>query len=326
MKGLTLLLGLMLSTLAFSGERDILVIESYHQEYPWDASYLEGIRQTLGKDYQIHTFEMDTKRRPKSEYQAAADAAWAHYQKLKPRLVILGDDNALNYLAPRFRETDTPVVYLGINGNPAKVIQEGDKNFTGVLERPLFEKAVLHVRKLIKPRPKNVLILFDSGKTSETAVNEFFKGQNSLTIGPVDADVRMIGNLSDWKDTVSGAKGRGYDAVILGLYHTLVDDSGKHVSAQDVLDWTAANTPLPLFAFWDFAVGPGKAVGGLVLFGKEQGILAGRLADLILHGAQPSSLKPVTANTGRYLYSQSELKRWKLEVPTFIRYQTDFVN
>ncbi|RMF13174.1 MAG: hypothetical protein D6758_13645, partial [Gammaproteobacteria bacterium] len=100
----------------------------------------------------------------------------------------------------------------------------------------------------------------------------------------------------------------------------------KHVGAQTVLDWTSANTPLPLFAFWDFAVGPGKAVGGLVLFGKEQGVLAGRLADLILHGAQPSTLAPITAKNGRYLYSQNELKRWKLEVPTFIRYQSDFIN
>ena len=55
---------------------------------------------------------------------------------------------------------------------------------------------------------------------------------------------------------------KGYDVILLGLYHTLRDDTGKHVEAEKVLEWTSENTPVPSFAFWDFLLGPRKAIGG----------------------------------------------------------------
>ena len=72
------------------------------------------------------------------------------------------------------------------------------------------------------------------------------------------------------EEAVLNAKKNGYEAIFIGLYHTLVDDDGKHVSEQTVLEWTSAHSPVPLFCFWEFSVGKGKAIGGLVLDGRDQ--------------------------------------------------------
>ena len=111
------------ATNASAAPKTILAIESYHSDNAWDASYLEGLQETFGKDYTLVSFEMDTKRQPKSLYQKQADLAWLKYQELKPDLVILGDDNAMKFLGPKFIMTETPVVFLGINQNPRDYVE-----------------------------------------------------------------------------------------------------------------------------------------------------------------------------------------------------------
>lgn len=80
---------------------NVLVIQSYHSGYAWDAAYTKGLKEGINAQHQLHFFEMDTKRIPAREYSAAADRAFQAYQQLKPDLVVLGDDNALYYLLPK---------------------------------------------------------------------------------------------------------------------------------------------------------------------------------------------------------------------------------
>ncbi len=46
----------------FAQRETILVIESYHGEYPWDQSYKEGLREVLASKYDLVFFEMNTKQ------------------------------------------------------------------------------------------------------------------------------------------------------------------------------------------------------------------------------------------------------------------------
>lgn len=289
---------------------DILVVESYHQEYSWDASYKKALIESLGDKYSLEFFQMDTKRLPASVHQTQADKAWQLYKSKRPRLVILGDDNALKYLGPRLAAEAVPVVYLGINNNPRSYFETAPHNFTGVLERPLFKRSIASLAKIIKPRPKKVLVLFDAGTTAKAAVNEAFDGDIGINVFGVDAKLRLIKSWVEWKVQVSKARQHGYDAIIMGLYHTITDLDGNNVPADQVMSWTVENSKIPLFAFWDFSVGKGKTAGGLVLSGEEQGRLAGSIAGQILTGAEPSKIYTKTAEQGRYLFSKSMLNHY----------------
>lgn len=41
---------------------DVLVIQSYHSGYAWDASYIQGLKEGIKPPHQLHFFEMNTKR------------------------------------------------------------------------------------------------------------------------------------------------------------------------------------------------------------------------------------------------------------------------
>ncbi len=308
---------LCLVLLSTSSAKSLLVIESYHSTYAWDASYLEGLKTSL-KDYTITTFEMNTKRIDKGAFQKAADDAWKKYKSLKPDMVVIGDDNALKLLGEKFKKESTPVVYLGINGNPKDYGVSKAANITGVLERPLFKSGIMNLTNIVNDSKNKALILFDNSTTSQGAKNHIFIGKNNMKIGKTSTDIKLINSAKEYKETVKNAKKNGYSFIVLGLYHTIKDAKGNHVPAGDILAWCSKNSPIPTFGFWDFSVGKGKTAGGLVLYGKAQGERAAKLIKKIEKGAKPGSIFPEVGEKGKMLFSKSELKRWGITLPKYM--------
>lgn len=306
-------------------DKTVLVIESYHHEHPWDASYLQGIRDSLGDSHQIKTFEMDTKRLPESLHQAQANKAWQYFQSVRPDLVILGDDNALQYLGKKISDTGTPSVYLGINSNPRDLGLYQQSNLTGVLERPLFKRNVYEINKLMGGKLDSVLILLDDSPTVQAAVKESFKSELDFKVSGTQVSLKSIGQWQHWQQTVQTAA-EHYDAIVIGLYHTIVDANGEHVAADNVLSWTSQNSPIPVFSSWSFAVGEGKAIGGLVLFGRWHGLEAGAIAKQILGGEDIVNIRPRASKKGRFYFSHSELARWGITLPPDIADRASFVD
>ena len=114
-------------------------------------------------------------------------------------------------------------------------------------------------------------MLFDSSNVALTAIEDEFKTQTELRVGQTRVNSQLIGDYSLWQEAVLNAKQSGYEAIFIGLYHTLSDEQGRHVDENRLLEWTSAHSPVPLFCFWEFSVGKGKAIGGLVLDGRDQG-------------------------------------------------------
>ncbi len=50
------------------------------------------------------------------------------------------------------------------------------------------------------------MILFDSGTTSQASVREVFTGKSSISISGIQVDLKLINNISIWKETVLKAK------------------------------------------------------------------------------------------------------------------------
>ncbi|MBF0230186.1 MAG: sugar ABC transporter [Desulfamplus sp.] len=319
---------LILINIVSADQKTILVIESYHAEYAWDASYKSGLEEVLGKTYKLEYFEMDTKRVPKDQHQQRADLAWEKYQQLKPTLVILGDDAALKFLGKKFAETPTPVVYLGINNNPRnyfKDMYDLPKNITGVLERPLLLRSIANLKEII-PNMKKIIVLFDNDTTAEVVKQEVFKNKNSLLgIMGIDVELKMIGDYKTWQDTVLSLKGK-YDACVVGLYQTLKDADNKPVNAEDVINWTSKNLPIPGFAFWDFAVGANKTTGGFIIYGKDMGKQAADIVIQILEkGESIEKMRPISSDKGQFLFSKAQLKKWNIKLPPQIEQKTKYV-
>ncbi len=292
----------------------VFVVESYHSDYPWDQDYRRAIQERLGKRTQLSYYAMDTKRLPPAQHQARADEALAMAAKIRPDLVIVGDDAALQRVGSKLAQQGVPVIYLGINNNPRNYFPGAAPRVSGVLERPLILRSVFELGKAVKGL-RSALVLFDDDLTSRIIRDETFVGRDSMLLANIHVDLALTGSYAEWQRRVQGAAGR-YQAIWVGLYFTLRGADGKVVPGDEVLRWTAAHARLPLFAFWDFAVGKDKAAGGLVLSGYEQGREAAKMAEQVLFQQQPvASLFPVTPSEGRYVFSRSALARDGVELP-----------
>ena len=301
----------------------ILIIESYHKEYAWDESYNRGIKSIVGESNTFSHFYMNTKTIPTEQFPKQAGLAWQAYLKQKPDLVVLCDDNAIALLSQKFGQTDVPVVFLGLNSNPRDFGLTKLSNFTGVLERPIFKRSIILADQILpKKSDKKILVVFDNSETSRTSIEMISPKLQTISLGKISVDFKLINDFIEWKMIISNAEKNGYDALFVGLYHTLFDASQTHVSPKEVILWTNKNAPLPHFGFWDFSIGAEKNVGGYVLDGYLHGQLAGKLISQILQGQHPNDLAYKFDRQGRYLFSLDGLKRWRLKLPLKVNKQS----
>ncbi len=74
------------------------------------------------------------------------------------------------------------------------------------------------------------------------------------------------------------------------------------------------------------SVGAGKALGGLVLSGEQQGKDAALIIKDILAGKPVSKIRPKAAEKGRFIFSRSEVNKWRLTIPESISKLTTWVD
>lgn len=121
-------------------------IDSYHRGYEWSDSIERTIRETLfevGPELKI--FRMDSKRKNSEQLMQEAGSRIKHQlDQIKPDVIIASDDNAQKYLiVPYFKETDTPVVFCGVNWS-ADMYGYPVSNVTGMVEvEPVKETIAL---------------------------------------------------------------------------------------------------------------------------------------------------------------------------------------
>lgn len=300
----------------------VVVIESYHQGYLWDKQYYQAILDNLTPQHEVSYFEMDTKRIPKNQYAAQADRAWQFIEQQKPQLVILADDNAVNFLHQRLDISQIPVVYLGVNMNPREYQLNEHKLFTGVLERPLLRRSLILIHRLLpKSEHRKILVMFDQSNTSKLAADYISKQQSSM-LSDIEVNVVQLNRLEEWQQQVLTAKEQGFTAIVIALYQTVRDEGNRSVDAEQLLKWIAENTPVPNFGFWGFSVSADGNIGGYVLDGYHHGTIAAKMAAKILTGEKPEDIFPVTDDLGTYMFSRQGVEKWQLNLPKEIEKQT----
>jgi hypothetical protein len=292
----------------------VLLVNSYHQGFQWVRDYTESMMKQLDSDVSLTSFDLDTKRIPETQFVAKANEAISLIDVAKPDVVVLADDNALMLLGQKVKDRGIPIVFLGVNGNPRDVLKE-ISGITGVLERPLLKRSVLSLNEVFDQQFRRIAVLFDITTTSKMLLERYFKSHRMQFEG-YRADLEMFSTFDEWKHFVSTCVHKGYDALLLGVYNRLLADDGKTmVPYRDVARWTAVNSAVPVFAFWEFSVAPDMAAGGLVLSGKDQGASAGDMVMRILRGADVSDMSPVIARQGMLLFSRGGLQHWNLTIP-----------
>jgi ABC-type uncharacterized transport system substrate-binding protein len=314
---LCMILILAVFSTASAKEKTVLNISAYYKGYKWTDDCMKGISSILEGQYNLATIYMNTKMLSKDCHQEAADKAWNTYKEINPDLVMLGDDNALYFLGPKFANLDVPVVFYGINANPRKYFKDKSVpvNITGILERvPIY--AILRLVKPLLKTAKNMLLLFDDSPTSDAAIETMLDGKDHISIANFDLYSKRIRTFKVWRDTIIQAQ-KKYDTIYLATLFTIKDEDGCCMNPLDVLAWSSKHAKIPLFGSQESMVHDDGVLGAIVIVGEKHGQLAAKVASHILEGGKiPIHIMHKDAEI---LLNKRQLEKFNIVLPDSIR-------
>lgn len=290
--------------------RPVLVVQSYHAAYNCDDQYIRGLREVLADRVLLEFFELDTKRRPKAEFADRTRAALAVVNDLKPDLVILSDDNALDFLGEELGRRAIPMVFLGVSENPRYYFADRRLvGVTGILERPLL-KRYLELAQALNPGLRDVLVVFDTSRTSAIFLSDshFFAGVERQRILRMNLEKFATDSLDVLKTRIATAH-EAYGAIFVVGVYTVSDAAGVYVPGPTILNWMQENARIPVYGFWRPTVGKNRAVAGYVIDGYATGKQAGAMAMKILSGTPIGKIPVERQNEAVLVVSRAGLTR-----------------
>jgi ABC-type uncharacterized transport system substrate-binding protein len=263
---------------------------SYHSPWEWTDDQLAGFQEGLGVDNsEYRVIQLDAKRKSAEEVEQIAQEVREVIDTWQPDLLYLSDDVAQSQVASYYVNTDLPVVFSGVNADPAKYGYTGSRNVTGVLEQ---EHYLASVRLLvdIAPDVKRIAVVIDDDPTWEGVIARM-KGQESqLPAGVEIVQWDKFLTYADYQQAIVEYQTEVDALALLGVF-TFKDENGENVPFEEVLQWTTEHSNLPDFSFWDSRI-PYGTLAAVTVSGYEQGYAAGQMArQILIEGVSPADIE-----------------------------------
>jgi len=298
------------NALAANGENTklkILHVMSYHQSWEWNTDQFQGFKDGLGDlDVEYKVVELDTKRESAPESIATkASLAKTIIADWKPDLLYTNDDNAQQYVAKDYVGTKMPIVFSAVNRDPSEYGFSGSPNVTGVMEYEHIVPTISLLRQ-IKNDVHRIAVIIDDDPTWTGVIERMRKNLEPIQ-DLDDINLSLLLTFEDYKNTIIDLQDKADAIALLGVFN-LKDQNGKDVSYEEVLKWTAENSHLPDFSFWESRIEQGTLCA-VAVSGYEQGHLAGVMARQILHdNVSPSAIEMSPSLKGEPMISLSRAK------------------
>lgn len=327
---------------AASGARPwrVFIVCSYDPNYIWSQQTQRGVNAALRKlgyltsdaeeralaaqdrvenaHVSIRKAWMDTKRRDsRSEIARATARIVAEIRAFKPDILLLGDDNAANFIGNQFVDTELPIVFWGINGLPLKygLVQRMDapgRNVTGVWQSGYHKESLDLLKKLV-PKAQTFAILACDSETTRPSVKliEELAARGALPLRL--ADKAVTNSYAQWRARALEFSGK-VDAIYMLNHDTLRDDNGNHVDYLAAGRWYLENIRIPEASHEDQFV-----LEGMLLTANDSGFNQGHLAcemahEILARGLSPARMAVRTPERGPYMVNRMRAKALGLDL------------
>ena len=316
-------------------KKRILIVSSYSRDYLWSQSTQQGVNAAMLKHGYLENAAqgellisrdrvesslavvqklwMDTKRRnTRAEIATTTGRIMSELRSFSPDLVMLGDDNASNFIGNQLLGTHTPAVFWGINGLPLKygLIESLDapgQNITGVFQSGYYKESLDLLKRLV-PRAKTFAILSCDSETARPSVKiiEQLDRRGVLPLKLVEAIV--TNSYEDYKARALAAAPR-VDAFFVLNHDTLRDAAGNHVDMLTVGRWYLENIRIPEVSHEDQFVRE-----GMLLTANDSGFNQGHMAfelalPILERGVSPARIAVRTPDRGPYLVNRNRARQ-----------------
>jgi|GEM_PF-6591312 len=294
-------------TVSNTGQKRILLINSYHQGLSWTDSITSNIARTLKSDSIILDIEyLDGKRTLLTNfYQTYLQFFHQKYSLYKPHIIIASDNLALDFsIALRKRLNQAiPIVFCGINNFSDTLIHK-EPNITGLVEISSPLETVMAALSL-HPNTKTVYVICDN---TETGIAEQIHAKNQLKLIE-NTQFQWLVNISEAELLEAIKKIDTESLILLILFNR--DVNNQYFSYEEIAQKIAEVAPCPIYGLWDFYLGHG-VLGGHLINGATQGKITARLALDILRRGSADGIPVVREESNRWIFDYKQLTRWKI--------------
>lgn len=285
-----------------SQNKNVVIINSYHEGLSWTDQITKGITDELHKSIpsaELFIEHLDSKRFIGFNYEKELlKYLFIKYQDLKVDLLITTDDIAFDFLKENrdslFR--NVPLIFCGVNN-----YQECPEGITGIFEEVDYEGNIKLIEQL-HPNYSKIYFVVDDTQTG----NVIYQRANKILSSYIQSDkVEFLRNLSydEMHDAIAQLD---ENAVVFFTIYTK-DSRNVYLSYENSITKIRGNSDLPFYGAWDFYSEFGF-VGGSAVGGYLQGSSAAKMGVRILSGEPINSIKPYFAPT-YYFFDYKVLKK-----------------
>ncbi len=287
-------------------KKNVLILNSYHQDYKWTNDETRGVVEALAPvndKIKIYIEYMGTKWVSGDQYFEELNRMLKFkYQNIRFDVIVLSDNDALNFLV-KYRDGmfgRVPTVFCGINYFQDNDLR-GQPLYTGTNET-VDIKTNLETILRIHPATKKIIVINDTTITGERIKTELMKVipvfQNRVRFEFLE-DIEMEKLLEKIKNLPP-------DNVV---FYTLffLDKTGRFYEYDESIQLISQRAKVPVYGTWDFSLGHG-IVGGMLTSGYDQGRSAGEMALRILKGEKIGNIPVVRKSPNRYMFDYQQMK------------------
>lgn len=298
-------------------QKQILVLHSYSQEYPWTQRQHEGFTQTLYADtsieFLVSTEYLDTKRRAYDALYAKEMARHLQqkYQDYKPAALYVTDDNALLFARDHLTHIfpGVPVFFSGINDYGVRSSLD-PALFTGVFERKEFAPNITWLLQLDKDA--NDLIFVGDGSNTYQAIESELR--NDLASSQLRVTFVSENRLDRIMARLNNLPGKYLFLTTLG---SITDEKKQLLPLGKILK-SLVSTGRIVISMEDAYIFEG-VLGGYVTSGRKQGTSAAQLLLAYLHGKPLTGLSPIMESPNELIFDDRALQQHGITLPDKIR-------
>ncbi len=314
---------LMLNSISCWANKDqlnVLIINSYHQDYPWTLGQNKAFKKQIKKhlpNYNIHftTESLNTKQVAVTEkyHQSFINYFHVKYQQNLPDLIYVTDDNATNFVIEHISDihhyANIPIIFSGVN-NLQLFEQYKASNITGVFEFKNLESNV-DLLKQLNFQFNTVLWVGDGGSSD----SEIIKQSKHIKQTYTNINIIRIAH-NHLSQLISLINKQPPAPIIITSVGKLKDDSGNLVSPEQTIK-TLAKTKRLIIATEDgfFLKKHNPILGGYLTTSTLQGEAAAKLAAQAIHQQSADNIPPHNEVPLELVIDWRQLKKHNLSLP-----------
>lgn len=284
----SLMLALLLPSVAVAGAKRVLHVDSYHRGNEWNDRIADAVTATLeDAGVEVRVVHMDTKRHPDEAHkqQAALDVK-AIIDDWQPDVVTTSDDNAAKYLiVAHYQDAELPFVFCGLNWDAA-TYGLPFSNTTGMVEVTPIPQIIRLLRGYAQGDRLGYLTEDTETKRKELEYHE-------KLFGITYDQTYFVSDFAGWQEAYLRAQDEVDMLVLLGV--AALEDFDDEAAAR------LAETTTRIPSGTDFGWLMHVSMLGVGKLPEEQGTWAAKAALAILDGAEPSEI-PLAHNKEGKLY------------------------